>query len=84
MTNRPTPTTAPATSPESEPKYSLAVRKLAAQAAVTASKKSGRPVDPRVHVLADSLAAESESDDAKRPKSVVRFTLAVRRRLRRA
>ncbi len=33
---------------------SLAVRKLAAQTAVTASKKSGRPVDPRVQKLADS------------------------------
>lgn len=38
---------------------SLAVRKLAAQTAVTASKKSGRPVDPRVQKLADSLKSLS-------------------------
>lgn len=34
--------------------YSLSVRKAAARAAVTASKKTGRPVDPRVAKLADS------------------------------
>jgi len=33
---------------------SLAVRKLAAKTAVAASKKSGRPVDPRVAKLANS------------------------------
>lgn len=33
--------------------YSLAVRKLAAKTAAAASKKSGRPVDPRVQKLAD-------------------------------
>ncbi|MET8317544.1 hypothetical protein ABZU78_25730 [Rhodococcus erythropolis] len=33
---------------------SLAVRKAAAQAAVTASKKTGRPVDARVKKLAES------------------------------
>ena len=33
---------------------SLAVRKAAAQFAVMASKKTGRPVDPRVQELADS------------------------------
>lgn len=47
--------TAATTPPKpSKPKHSLAVRKLAAQTAVTASKKSGRPVDPRVQKLADS------------------------------
>ncbi|MBB3636881.1 hypothetical protein FHT43_006829 [Mycolicibacterium sp. BK607] len=30
------------------------MRKAAARAAVTASKKTGRPVDPRVAKLADS------------------------------
>lgn len=34
--------------------YSLSVRKAAARAAVTASKKTGRPVDPAVAKLADS------------------------------
>lgn len=34
--------------------YSLSVRKAAARAAVTASKKTGRPIDPRVAKLADS------------------------------
>jgi hypothetical protein len=33
---------------------SLAVRRAAAQAAVTASKKTGRPVDARVQKLANS------------------------------
>lgn len=37
----------------------LAVAKAAAQAAVTASKKTGRPVDPRVKALAES-GAKSE------------------------
>lgn len=37
-----------------KPKHSLAVRKLAAQTAVTASEKTGRPVDPRVQNLAGS------------------------------
>ncbi len=45
----PTPTTrrAPAV-------RSLAVRKAAARAAVSASKKTGRPVDERVRKLAES------------------------------
>lgn len=34
-------------------RYSLAVRKAAARAAVTASKKTGRPVDPAVAKLAN-------------------------------
>ena len=34
------------------PKRGLAVRIAAAQAAVTASKRTGRPVDPRVEQLA--------------------------------
>lgn len=33
---------------------SLSVRRAAAQAAVTASKKTGRPVDERVQKLANS------------------------------
>lgn len=33
---------------------SLVVRKAAARAAITASKKTGRPVDERVRKLADS------------------------------
>lgn len=33
--------------------YSIAVRKAAGRAAVTASKKTGRPVDPRTLGLAD-------------------------------
>jgi hypothetical protein len=33
---------------------SLAVRKAAAEAAVAASEKTGRPVDPRVKKLAES------------------------------
>jgi hypothetical protein len=37
-----------------KPARSLAVRRAAAQAAVTASKKTGRPVDPRVKELAES------------------------------
>ncbi|QZA18434.1 hypothetical protein K3U93_04330 [Mycobacterium malmoense] len=36
------------------PVRSLAVRKAAAKAAVSASKKTGRPVDPRVKKLAES------------------------------
>lgn len=38
------------------PTRSPAVLKAAAQAAVTASKKTGRPVDPRVKALAESGA----------------------------
>jgi hypothetical protein len=49
MTSKPTATTPTPPTPRS-----LAVRKLAAKAAVTASKKTGRPVDPRVQKLADS------------------------------
>lgn len=37
-----------------KPKRSPAVLKAAAQAAVSASKKTGRPVDPRVKKLAES------------------------------
>lgn len=36
------------------PVRSLTVRKAAAKAAVTASKKTGRAVDPRVKKLAES------------------------------
>ena len=51
MTNK-APVTTP--TPPRKPAHSLAVRKLAAKTAVAASKKSGRPVDPRVQKLADS------------------------------
>lgn len=40
--------------PNSKTGRSLAVRQAAARAAVTASKKTGRPVDARVQKLADS------------------------------
>jgi hypothetical protein len=49
MTNKP-----PASPTPPRKTYSPAVRKLAAQTAVAASKKTGRPVDPRVQQLADS------------------------------
>ena len=39
--------------PSGKPKHSLRVRILAARAAVTASKRTGRPVDPRVKELAE-------------------------------
>jgi hypothetical protein len=38
---------------EPEYRWPLEVRRAAAQAAVTASKKTGRPVHPRVKELAD-------------------------------
>ncbi len=47
-----TPTPGPATQPPEV--RSLAIRKAAAKVAVTASKKTGRPVDPRVKELAES------------------------------
>jgi hypothetical protein len=37
-----------------KPKLSPEVRKAAAEAAVAASKKTGRPVDPRVKAVAES------------------------------
>lgn len=40
--------------PKTKTGRSLAVRQAAARAAVTASKKTGRPVDARVQKLADS------------------------------
>lgn len=41
--------------PDPQPQgRSLSVRKAAAKAAVAASKKTGRPVDPRVKELAES------------------------------
>jgi len=40
--------------PNPKPGRSLTVRQAAARAAVTASKKTGRPVDARVQKLADS------------------------------
>ncbi len=47
------PESNPDKTPET-PQYTLAVRKAAARAAVSASKKTGRPVDPRVAELAKS------------------------------
>lgn len=47
-------TTRTSSATKKTPANSLAVRKLAAKTAVTASKKSGRPVDPRVAKLAAS------------------------------
>lgn len=38
---------------EPMPKLSPEVRKAAAEAAVAASKKTGRPVDPRVKAIAE-------------------------------
>ncbi|MFA4085354.1 hypothetical protein ONA92_27035 [Mycobacteroides salmoniphilum] len=38
---------------------SLAVRKAAANTAVKASEKTGRPVDPRVRALADAVTPKS-------------------------
>jgi hypothetical protein len=40
--------------PTYEPRWSIEVRRAAAQAAVAASKITGRPVDPRVKELAES------------------------------
>ncbi|WP_204354814.1 hypothetical protein [Mycolicibacterium llatzerense] len=37
-----------------KPKLSPGVRKAAAEAAVAAGKRSGRPVDPRVKAIAES------------------------------
>lgn len=42
------------TAPVEKPARSLAVRRAAARAAVAASKKTGRPVDPRVLALAET------------------------------
>ena len=46
--------------PTYQPRWSIEVRRAAAQAAVAASKKTGRPVDPRVKQLAD------EADELER------------------
>jgi hypothetical protein len=40
--------------PKPQPRWSIEVRRAAAQAAVTASKITGRPVDPRGKKLAES------------------------------
>jgi len=40
---------------------SMIVRRAAAQAAVTASKKTGRPVDERVKKIADAHAPTAEA-----------------------
>ena len=44
------------------PRRSLAVRKAAAEAAVAASRRTGRPVDPRVKKLAESKLGEYDPD----------------------
>lgn len=62
----------------STPAQRMVVRKLAARAAVTFSKTSGRPVDPRVQALADLPIAPGEG--AARG----RYSLAVRRAAARA
>lgn len=47
-----------ASSTNPRPRRSLAVRKAAAEAAVAASRKTGRPVDERVRRLAESKLGE--------------------------
>lgn len=44
-------------------KRSLAVRKAAAEAAVAASRRTGRPVDPRVKKLAESKLGDYDPDN---------------------
>lgn len=46
----------------SPPKRSLWERRLAAQVAVAASRRTGRPVDPRVKKLAESKLGEYDPD----------------------
>ena len=58
----------------------MAVRKLAAKTAVTASKKSGRPVDPRVQALAALPIAGEDRATPRRYK----YSLAVRKAAARA
>lgn len=48
---------------------SLAVRKAAARVAVAASKKTGRPVDPRVKELAESQVTGPTGRDGSTPKN---------------
>lgn len=51
------------TNPVSEaPRRSLWERRLAAQTAVAASRRTGRPVDPRVRKLAESKLGEYDPD----------------------
>ena len=51
-----------ANSPSGPPRRSLWERRLAAQVAVAASRKTGRPVDPRVKKLAESKLGEYDPD----------------------
>ena len=44
------------------PKRSLWERKAAAEVAVAASRRTGRPVDPRVRKLAESKLGEYDPD----------------------
>ncbi|WP_168440004.1 hypothetical protein [Mycolicibacterium chlorophenolicum] len=56
----------------------MAVRKLAARTAVTASRKSGRPVDPQVQALA-ALPIRPEDQATRRG-----YSIAVRKAASRA
>lgn len=47
-----------------EPTRRMAVARAAAQVAVAASKRTGRPADPRVKVLAESTPARSRHEGA--------------------
>jgi hypothetical protein len=63
--------------PMYEPRWSIEVRRAAAQVAVTASKITGRPVHPRVKELADEAdRLEGRIFTPDQPESV-------RRRIRR-
>lgn len=61
---------------------SLVVRQAAARAAVTASKKTGRPVDERVQRLANSRCARRRYDGAvlRAPRTTATSGLAGRLR----
>jgi hypothetical protein len=52
------------------PKRSIEVRRAAAQVAVTASKKTGRPVDPRVKALADEADELERGPESEFPTNV--------------
>jgi hypothetical protein len=56
--------------PTYTPRWSIEVLRAAAQVAVTASKKTGRPVDPRVKALADEADALERRPEADVPTNV--------------
>jgi hypothetical protein len=60
-----------------EPEYALPirVRRAAAQAAVAASKKTGRPVDPRVRKLAEEADRLEAMPFTSVPRGTVRQRL---------